>query len=60
MHDIADPPEARDGFCAASLTEADVSALDAFLKARCEEVYGRYRKDAPEARMVRAFCEATE
>ncbi|MFE0726309.1 hypothetical protein ACFW4M_32740 [Streptomyces sp. NPDC058794] len=52
------PPDAPDGFYAAHITYRDAEALDAFLQARAEEVWARYRPDAPEARMAVALYEA--
>ncbi|WP_225629593.1 hypothetical protein [Streptomyces werraensis] len=51
-------PDGPEDFYAAHLTLADEAEVRAFLTARCSEVYARYRPDAPEARMARAFHEA--
>ncbi|MFF6881340.1 hypothetical protein ACFY9S_39525 [Streptomyces sp. NPDC012474] len=58
---LTDAPETLEhspDFYATALTLNDVEELRAFLEARCDEVYGRYRPDTSEARMVQAFYEA--
>ncbi|MFC7841927.1 hypothetical protein [Streptomyces sp. NPDC057382] len=58
MTDAPETLEHSPDFYATALTLNDVEELRTFLEARCAEVYGRYRPDTPEARMVQAFHEA--
>ncbi|MEV4975967.1 hypothetical protein [Streptomyces scopuliridis] len=57
QRDAPDTPDSAD-FYVTDLTLDDVRELEAFTRARCDEIYSRYQPTAPEARMVQAFWES--